>query len=160
MTEIVKICSLHGQLTREQININRNGVKSYFRCKQCQNESHRKYFLSHRQEVNLKCAEYRKKDPEKWKSEKRKSFLKNGRKPINKQKKSESDNKHYYKNHELTKEKNRKRKRQYSKHLRDCYVRGLLIRSGISADVIDSNLVSIKRVTLKIKRIKKAYNDT
>lgn len=83
--EIVKICKVHGELTKENTYKNyERSKKIFFRCKKCHylrcrsyvlknkektNLSNRKWKKNNREKLKLQLHEWRKKNPEKYKKQ-------------------------------------------------------------------------------------------
>ena len=79
---VIKKCFHHGELKPEDVIKSgfRKGQQCY-KCKKCMKESHRRNYLKCKEEILRKCADYKKKHPEKRK-EWRKNEVRKKRNPI------------------------------------------------------------------------------
>lgn len=151
--DIVKICSLHGELTEAQaikrINYKEHGKDFYWKCKECEHKRNHEqyikhqekkkaygkaYHAAHREERNLKKKEWRINNTERNRRTKQEwAAVKQ----------------------EVVKAHNKKQ----TENMTDAYIRSLLARTSKNLNNSDVNLpilIEIKRTALIIKRKLKA----
>lgn len=159
MTEIIKICKKHGELTKENCRTRKKDGKIYWLCHFCCLEHYRKYRSENKEKINerrrardkIKYSSLSYDQKEKmsilkkkyWHSEQGQETYKNYCNK-NKLKIDEKRKKHYLKNKEriLNRDKNS-----------DLYFKKLLIGSNFNGDdsILDP-LIEIKRLQILIKR--------
>lgn len=126
--EILKICRIHGYLTKKDVVKKGRLDTIEYRCNLCYKEIKRKYYEKNKEKVLQKNAEYRKADPAKRAAQKIKSALNN---PYSRKKYVEKDYEYWKKSKE---------------NLTDMYVKRLICkRSGLKHADIPQNLIDFVR---------------
>ena len=127
MSEVVKVCKVHGELTREQCYIK---AKKYLRCRSCKRLYEKTPKSKERRAASVKL--WREKYPEKAKSSVKKYRQGN------------------YEHHLATR---RKRIKHYRDTLTDAYLRNKLsTQLGVSFMDVTPELIDLKRASLALKR--------
>lgn len=149
MTEVVKVCDIHGSLTEHQaikrINYKPFGAPFYWKCHQCQLNANKAQYQKHR----AKKIEYAKnyaKEHAAQTADKKKEY-----RQLNKEKRAAHKREWNIKNKSRVSEYN---KRQ-AEALSDGYIRSLLTKMNPALSNKDLHipaLIEIKRVTVILKR--------
>lgn len=147
MNDIVKVCRTHGELFAKDV------VGKENRCRRCRKIIAGNNYLKN-YAVYAETRERRRQNKEKWKEEKRKSFLKNKHKYLPKlnayKKEWREKNPDKYK---LSVSKSTRRK---VNQLKDCYIKDQLVKgTSLSYKDIPQEMVDLKRSLILIKRYKK-----
>jgi hypothetical protein len=147
MSEIVKICKVHGELTEKDCTLI-SPSKKYLRCKKCKYEGTNAWRKDNREKLNAICRLYAKKNRKKI-SLKDKIYRKK-----NKEKYQEYQNKWRKKNPEKVNRAESKRAKKQSENLTDNYIKRRLYNSRfkLSATLIPKDLINLKRTLILIKR--------
>lgn len=165
--EIVKICKVHGGLTKDKIYKNKNGDKFSLKCKYCVKETGHQYQKNNREKCNKRKKEwnyknrerllkriklYRQKNIIKLRLQEKKRLEKNPERVKNNQKK--------YMSKPESQEKRRVADRIRIKNLANGYVKkNLIARTNLLAKDIPQELVELKKSQLLLKReLKKLKN--
>lgn len=163
MSEIVKVCRVHGELTLEEVikgGTKRNGKKAY-KCKIC-SRILKNYYYKHNSKTKESLLKYRKNHLDMCKKINRKSYYKN----IEKNRKTARDyaSKNFEKVKIIQKEyrkKNRKMignkykevMKKYKENLEDPYINTLLSRQTILGQKIRIKVADIPNSLRETKRI-------
>lgn len=151
---IVKICKIHGELSREQTRIyKRKNNKDYYLCLACArksgsfNQKKRRTKEEYKEYHRIKQKEWRAKNYEKCRQIEKKSREKKNKRPY----------KCYYKRSEIGREYHKKYRMEGRKNLSDFYIKHLLGKGKdgkmvVSAKQISPELVEAKRMQLLLKR--------
>lgn len=155
---IVKICIHHGPITMEQVIINQKNGRPFFRCKLCYKITRANYYKNNKEKVDAKCREYKAKDPEKVKAIKLASRQKHWKKwalrnKLHREKYKSEQPERFQAYH-------RNRKSKARDTLSDGYVARLIRkRNKIPKEWLSSELISVYRTIVAIKRIKRKQNE-
>jgi hypothetical protein len=144
MTDIIKTCKKHGDLTREQVvkkSKNKEG-KILYRCKACLKEYHRNHYVKNTEKLLNKTKKFNEENRERYLS----------RKKIYSQR--------YRENHrEEERARIRDLDRKYRESLDDRYIRKTLTRrTSIKQYEIPQAMVELKKITMLVKRKLKDIN--
>lgn len=148
MSDVIKICSVHGELTLAQCNKHGRGA---YRCKLCMVDVRKKYYEKHKEKVLQKINTYRKNNAEKVHGFKRAYFLKNKEKLYAQERVRRK--KYDLAHPEAERLRDRRYKRKAVKELRDSYIKCKLVQdTGLSRLNIPKELIEVKRIMMIIRR--------
>lgn len=156
INNIVKTCKIHGELTQEDVSINKRnytskttGIKRLFiqlLCNKCRDIYYKKYSSTNRDKLYARQREWVKNNPDNCKITRKRSYIKNRQKRIdlsirlNKTPTAKARKKEYVK--------------KERSELKGSYIKKILIgKRNISSSSITKELIDTKRALLSIKRI-------
>ena len=153
---ILKVCTVHGELDETKViksGKSKMGLQ-FYKCKECMKFFHRNHYERNKEKVLLKIKERRDADPIKHKEMKRRSYLKHF--DANREKNNRRSR--YYKetNGESERLRAQLKKRREIDTLAVRYVKEILVkRTGFKRADIPIEMVDIKRIILRLKRLAK-----
>lgn len=159
LRKIIKTCSKHGKLTRADVNITGKLAdgSAEFKCKKCQKELARKYYLRNADKIANKYRNTFENNPEKIREIKRKSRKRNAHKHVE----TNKERLKIYKQNNYTEYRHKEniRRQRSIDNLYDGYVRKLLTKGNkISLADITPAMIEAKRMQVRIARSRKKIN--
>lgn len=152
MTDIIKTCKNHGDLTVDKLIMqgSRNGSVSY-RCRQCMSESHKKHYMKNREKVRQAHIRYREENPERYRqirnASKRKMYA------LNPEKDAERKRIYARLNPGIENDRKNRHKKKAVRELDDFYVKYTIVRgTSLRNSDIPEAMVKLKKALMLLRR--------
>lgn len=147
MSEVIKICKTHGNLTADDIKVWPYKNKTYRRCKLCIKDKNTRYQKRMREDTNW-VENKRKKDKLYWEENKERiTEVRKEPERLAKRRNTYSNNSEHYRSE------CREKQKIYRKELHDSYIRKIMIENSILENHdIPEEMIKAKKALLLLKR--------